>query len=66
MTQWRFEEPDNCAAGNGLPRAGLADDAEHLPLRDVEGGIVHGDQRAAAGRDLNPQVAYREERLSHC
>ena len=66
MPQWRFEQPDNCAAGNGLARAGLAHDTQHLPLRDVERGIVHGEQRAAAGRDLNPQVAHREERLTHC
>ena len=48
--------------GDALARAGLADHAEHLAGSDVEADAVDGLQRAARGRECDPQVAHRQQR----
>ena len=57
-----FQQPDDRHAGERLARARFAHDAQHLAASDGEGDVVHRDQRPAAGRELDPQVLYFEQR----
>ena len=46
--------------GHALAGAGLAHHAEHLAGGDVEADAVDGLQRAARGREGDPQIAHRQ------
>ncbi len=53
------EDPEQSEGGHALPAARLADDAERLAGRDVEGDAVDGVDRPARGPELDPQVLDR-------
>ena len=53
----RLEQADDRGAGERLAGARLADHAQHLAGRDVEGDVVERQQRAAPRREFDAQVA---------
>ena len=59
----RVEQADDRRAGERLAGTRLADDAEHLAGRDRERDVVERQQRAAARRELDAQVADFEQRV---
>ncbi len=61
----RIDQPDRRQSGDGFARAGLADDAQHLALGDVEGHAVDGAQRRAAGGEFHLQIAHGEDGFGH-
>ena len=73
---WRGEEPIPEAvetlrawSGRGVPLAFVtnnsAHSAEDFAWRDVIGDVVDRTQDGVAGRDLDNQVAYGQDRFSH-
>src|SRR6185312_7023274 len=61
----RIDQPDHGEPRDRLAGAGLADDAQHLALGDVEGDAIDGAQRMAAGSELDPKVAHGEDGFGH-
>ena len=61
----RIDEPDHRRAGNRLSGAGLADDAQHLARRDVEGDAVDRLEHAAPRHELDAQIADGKDGLGH-
>ena len=52
----RLQQADDGRAGERLARAGLADHAQDLAGRDVEGDVVERAQRAAAAGKFDDEV----------
>ena len=61
----RVDQSDHREAGDRLAGAGFADHAEHLALGDVERYAVDRAQRAAAGDELDLEVAHGEDGDGH-
>ena len=57
----RLDQADHRGAGDRLAGAGLADHAEHFAGRDVERDVVDRREDAAAGRELDLEVADAED-----
>ena len=62
MRPWRFEQADDGRAGERLAGARLADHAQHLARRDVEGDAVQRHQRAAARRETRRAGSHFKQR----
>src|SRR5262249_17944779 len=56
------KEADERKAGDGLPAAGLADDAEHLAALDREGEPVDGMDGAVLGGEADGEIGDLEQR----
>ena len=61
----RIEQADDRRAGERLAGARLADHAEDLARRDLEGDVVERDQRAAPPGEFDAQVRDLEQRRGH-
>ena len=61
----RIDQADDGEPGDGFAGAGFADHAQHLALGDVEGNAVDGAQHAAAGDELDLEIAHGENGLGH-
>ena len=62
----RIDQADHRRAGHRLAGAGLADDAQDLASGDVERDAVDRLQHAAAGDELDPEVADGEDGRTAC
>ena len=52
----RLQQTDDRGAGQRLSGTGLADDAENLARRDIEGNVVERAQHTATGRKFDDQI----------
>ena len=59
------QEPDQRPAGQGLARAALADQPQHLALAKLEGDLVDRAQRAAGCGELDGQILDPKDRPAH-
>ena len=57
MRPGRIDQAQDREAGDGLARAGLADQPQHLAARDVEDHAVDRLHHAGAGEEMRAQVA---------
>jgi hypothetical protein len=61
----RVDQSDHRKSGDRFAGAGFSDHAQHLALGDVEGDVVDGAQRAAAGDELHLKISHGEDGFGH-
>src|SRR6516164_3231061 len=61
----RIDQTNHRKTRDRFAGTGLADNAEHLALDDIEGNAVDGTQRMVAGQKLHPKVTHGKNGFAH-